>query len=295
MEHSLDIHQLSKQYGSSTHALNGIDLHIGNGMFGLLGPNGAGKSTLMRTIAGLQAPSSGEILFDGQSIVQQPELIRRQLGYLPQSFGVYPRISAFALLNYIAILKGITDRKQRQQQIGELLALTNLHAEQHQRVATFSGGMLRRFGIAQALLGNPKLIIVDEPTAGLDPEERNRFFNLLSTIGQDRIILLSTHLVDDVYHLCHQMAILHQGSVLAQGNPIEMVNYLRGHIWEKAIDKAALPAHEARYHLLQTHLVGARPVLTAYSPTTPGEGFQPIEPTLSHLYFKLLQPLSQDV
>ncbi|OGU36153.1 MAG: multidrug ABC transporter ATP-binding protein, partial [Ignavibacteria bacterium GWB2_35_6b] len=220
----LTISNLSKTYSSGVNALKDVTLKIEKGLFGLLGPNGAGKSTLMRTIATLQEPDSGNIYFDELDVLKSPQLLRADLGYLPQDFGVYPRISALELLDHLAVLKGILNKKEREEQVNALLDQTNLYKMRKKSVGNFSGGMKQRFGIAQALLGNPHLIIVDEPTAGLDPEERNRFHNLLSEIGEDKVVILSTHIVEDVRDLCPDMAILADGKILLQGTPIKLIN-----------------------------------------------------------------------
>ncbi len=230
---SLSIKNLSKTYANGVQALSNISLEINNGMFGLLGPNGAGKSSLMRTIVGLQPADAGEILLNGMNILENPQFIKQQLGFLPQDFGVYPKISAQDLLNHIAIIKGVANKKERKEQIDSLLEKVNLSSHKNKEVYTFSGGMRQRFGVAQTLLGNPKIIIVDEPTAGLDPEERNRFNGLLSEIGVERIVILSTHLVEDVRNLCSKMAIIKNGKVVLQGNPNDFVAELKGKIWQK--------------------------------------------------------------
>jgi len=237
---TLLINDLTKTYPNGVKALDGINLKITNGMFGLLGANGAGKSSLMRTIASLQEPSSGSISFNNIDVIEQPHEIRKQLGYLPQEFGVYPKISAEKLLNHLAILKGILNKKERKEQVTALLQQVNLYQHRKKAVYTFSGGMRQRFGIAQALLANPKLIIVDEPTAGLDPEESNRFLNLLSEIGENVIVILSTHIVEDVRDLCPKMAILSNGKIITQGNPSELVATINGKIWSKIVPKRML-------------------------------------------------------
>ena len=235
---TLTIENLTKTYPNGVKALNGINLEITNGMFGLLGANGAGKSSLMRTIASLQEPSSGTIAFNNSDVVQNPDEIRKSLGYLPQEFGVYPKISAEKLLNHLAVLKGILNKKDRKEQVSALLQQVNLYQHRKKSVYTFSGGMRQRFGIAQALLANPQIIIVDEPTAGLDPEESNRFLNLLSEIGENVIVILSTHIVEDVRNLCPKMAILSEGEIISQGNPTSLVASIDGKIWTKIIAKA---------------------------------------------------------
>jgi ABC-2 type transport system ATP-binding protein len=284
----LTIKNLTKTYAGGVRAMNDISLELSNGMFGLLGPNGAGKSTLMRTIAGLQMPDSGEIVFDGVNIVTEPRFIKKQLGYLPQDFGVYPKISAYNLLEHLAVLKGVSQRQERKEQVLALLDKTNLYAHRHQAVSTFSGGMRQRFGIAQALLGNPQIIIVDEPTAGLDPEERNRFNNLLSEIGEQIIVILSTHLVEDVRNLCTQMAIINKGSLLAYGNPQVFVESLQASIWTKPIDKSERQAYEKSYEVISSQLNAGRLNIQIYSKENPGAGFALKQPALEDVYFTQL-------
>jgi ABC-2 type transport system ATP-binding protein len=285
---TLKIKQLTKTYPGGIRAMNDISLELGNGMFGLLGPNGAGKSTLMRTIAGLQPPDSGEILFNLVNTVAEPLFIKKQLGYLPQDFGVYPKISAYHLMEHLAVLKGIQHRQERKEQILALLDKTNLSAHRHQAVSTFSGGMRQRFGIAQALLGNPQIIIVDEPTAGLDPEERNRFNNLLSEIGEQIIVILSTHLVEDVRNLCTQMAIINKGNLLAFGNPQAFVERLAGSIWTKQIDKQEREAYEKSYDVIASQLNAGKLNIQIYAKENPGNGFAPKPPDLEDVYFTQL-------
>src|SRR3954447_26863936 len=258
----LAISPLSKTYPNGVKALDDVTLNIDRGLFGLLGPNGAGKSTLMRTIATLQEADSGTITFDGENVSADPRVLRGKLGYLPQTFGVYPRIPAIELLDYLAILKGVGDRKQ---QIESLLNLTNLWEVRKRAVSTFSGGMRQRFGIAQALLGDPKLVIVDEPTAGLDPEERNRFHNLLSEIGENVVVILSTHIVEDVSDLCPRMAVLADGRIRLEGAPHELIGSTRGRIWKKVVDRDQLEAHRAKYELISTRLFAGRSVIHVLS------------------------------
>ena len=284
----LIIRGLSKTYGNGVRALDRVDLSIGRGLFGLLGPNGAGKSTLIRTIAALQAPDAGTISLDGIDVLAEPREVRRRLGYLPQDFGVYPGVSALALLDHIAVLKGLEDRRTRQEQVEALLELTNLQDVRNKAVSTFSGGMRQRFGIAQALLGSPSLIIVDEPTAGLDPEERNRFHNLLAEIGEKAVVLLSTHIVEDVSDLCSRMAIIAGGRVLLTGVPQDIVAGLRDTIWQKAIDKEELDAYKERYRVISTRLFSGRTVIHVYSPGNPGDGFEPVSADLEDVYFHTL-------
>lgn len=286
----LTIQNLSKRYNNGVHALNNISLEINNGMFGLLGPNGAGKSSLMRTIVGLQSADSGEIYLNGINVLENPMFIKEQLGFLPQDFGVYPKISAYDLLNHIAILKGVSNKKQRKEQIESLLVKVNLTSQKNKEVHTFSGGMRQRFGVAQALLGNPKIIIVDEPTAGLDPEERNRFNGLLTEIGTDRIVILSTHLVEDVRNLCSQMAIMRNGKVLAQGKPNDFVAELEGKIWEKQIQKEELELYKTNFNVIASHYIGGNLNVKVFSKEKLS-GFETVNPTLEDVYFKTLNQI----
>lgn len=286
--HSLEIKNLCKTYPNGVNALNNISLSISNGMFGLLGPNGAGKSSLMRTIAVLQAPDSGSIEFDGIDIVGDPRFIRKQLGYLPQEFGVYPKVSAYRLLDHLAVLKGITHSGQRRDQIFSLLEQTNLQNHAGKAVESFSGGMRQRFGIAQALLGDPRLIIVDEPTAGLDPEERNRFNNLLSEIGEERIVILSTHIVEDVKDLCSDMAVIANGAVILQGQPSSLVCSLEGRIWSKSIKREELERISTTMTLISSRLNAGKLHIHVYSDIQPGEGFVQVNPDLEDVYFQTL-------
>lgn len=288
----LTIENLSKTYrtgGGAVHALKNVSLTISQGMFGLLGPNGAGKSSLMRTIATLQEADQGRITLTGTpygtlNVLRQKEAVRRVLGYLPQEFGVYPKISAEMMLDHIADLKGITDRAERKNVVATLLERVNLAHVRHKNLGTFSGGMKQRFGIAQALLGNPSLIIVDEPTAGLDPGERNRFHNLLAEIGENTIVILSTHIVEDVTTLCSRMAIIHLGEVIAEGDPAELVADVQGRIWRKTVDKADVGAYRAEYRVISTQLKAGKTQLHVYSPDQP-TGFEPVEATLEDVYF----------
>ncbi|MEL6833340.1 MAG: ABC transporter ATP-binding protein [Bacteroidota bacterium] len=281
----LQVSNLHKTYPNGTQALNGVELELGNGMFGLLGPNGAGKSTLMRVIATLQQADQGQIQFNGVDIADNPQAIRATLGYLPQEFGVYPRVSAQRLLDYIAVLKGITDKRERQDQIAHLLNQTNLYAQRRQAVSTFSGGMRQRFGIAQALLGQPRLIIVDEPTAGLDPEERYRFLNLLSEIGEHIIVILSTHIVEDVEELCPRMAIMAKGRIVRQGNPSALRAALDGRLWQKQVSKAELVAYQNQFPILSQRLLAGKIQVRVLADTPPDLGFQAVAPDLESLYF----------
>ena len=284
----LEIRNLSKTYPNGVKALNDISITIKNGMLGLLGPNGAGKSSLMRTLAMLQYAGSGEILFNGQDVQKTPEIIRSVLGYLPQEFGVYPKVSALDLLDHIAVLKGITDSGQRREQVQFLLHQTNLYEHRKKAVHSYSGGMKQRFGIAQALLGNPKLIIVDEPTAGLDPEERNRFLNLLSEVGENIIVILSTHLVDDVFELCSQMAIMNQGQILIQGNPTTLTSSLDGKIWSKKIKKSELSEYQRQLQVISSKLIAGETLIHVQSEHLPEAGFELIQPSLEDFYFSTL-------
>ena len=270
-------------------ALDAVSLDIPVGMFGLLGPNGAGKSTLMRTIATLQQPDAGAIRFDGIDALREPDRIRQTLGYLPQDFGVYPRVSAQAMLDHLAILKGISDGRERKARVAALLEQTNLHAVRKKPLGSFSGGMRQRFGIAQALLGDPKLIIVDEPTAGLDPEERIRFHNLLSEIGEDKVVILSTHIVDDVTDLCPRMAILDNGRIVREGAPAALIAELENRIWRKTIEKHELAACRERYDVISTHLFAGKTVIHVLSDTPPGNGFEPQAPDLEDVYFTTIR------
>jgi len=285
---TLQINNLTKTYPNGVKALNGITLEITNGMFGLLGSNGAGKSSLMRTIASLQEPSSGSVLFNNIDVVKHPHEIRKQLGYLPQEFGVYPKISAEKLLNHLAVLKGIINHKERNAQVTALLQQVNLYQHRKKAVHTFSGGMRQRFGIAQALLANPQLIIVDEPTAGLDPEESNRFLNLLSEIGENVIVILSTHIVEDVKNLCPKMAILADGEIISQGNPTDLVKHIEGKIWTKIIPKKDVDNYQETYDVISIKLVSGETQIRVWSQQQPEVGFEPIMPNLEDYYFATL-------
>ena len=284
----LQIEKLTHVYPNGTRALDGVDLAIPVGMFGLLGPNGAGKSTLMRTVATLQTPTSGKITFDNIDVIQSPELLRRTLGYLPQDFGVYPRVSAYDMLDHMAVLKGIAGRAERKETVEGLLNQVNLWGVRKKALAGFSGGMRQRFGIAQALIGNPKLIIVDEPTAGLDPEERNRFLNLLGEIGNDVVVILSTHIVEDVADLCPRMAVLAGGRILLEGAPLELIAATRGHVWQKTISRDELDAHRERYRVISTRLFAGRTIIHVQSDSDPGDGFSPVQGGLEDVYFSTL-------
>ncbi len=284
----LTVTNLVHVYGNGTRALDGVSLQVPKGMFGLLGPNGAGKSTLMRSIATLQTPTSGSIRFGDIDVIAQPDQLRRTLGYLPQDFGVYPRVSAWELLDHMAILKGVANGKARKETVASLLNQVNLWAVRNKAVAGFSGGMRQRFGIAQALIGQPQLIIVDEPTAGLDPEERNRFLNLLAEIGENVVVILSTHIVEDVADLCPKMAVLAGGRIQLEGAPAELMQALQGRVWKKTIDKAALEDHRARYQVISTRLFAGRTVIHVLADADPGEGFELVDGGLEDVYFSTL-------
>jgi ABC-type multidrug transport system ATPase subunit len=275
-------------YPNGTRALEDASLEIPNGMFGLLGPNGAGKSTLMRCIATLQTPSQGTIRFGDIDVVREPERLRATLGYLPQDFGVYPRVSAWDLLDHLAVLKGVTGKGERKQTVETLLAQVNLWDVRKKAVAGFSGGMRQRFGIAQALIGNPRLIIVDEPTAGLDPEERNRFNNLLAEIGENVVVILSTHIVDDVTDLCERMAIIVGGRIVSVGEPQALLASIRGRIWRGVVGKGEVEAARAAMEVISTRLRGGRTEIHVAADASPGEGFEPVEASLEDLYFATL-------
>jgi len=284
----LTIKDLTHVYGNGTRALDGVNIEIGKGMFGLLGPNGAGKSTLMRSIATLQTPTSGEIRFGDIDVIAEPEKLRRTLGYLPQDFGVYPRVNAYDMLDHMAVLKGVASKADRKQTVEALLHQVNLWDVRKKAVAGYSGGMRQRFGIAQALIGRPQLIIVDEPTAGLDPEERNRFLNLLAEIGENVVVILSTHIVEDVADLCPRMAILAGGRILKEGAPAQLMADLKGRIWTKTIDRHELDAMRQSHEVISTRLSGGRTVVHVLSDKTPGAGFSPVEGGLEDVYFSTL-------
>lgn len=284
---TLSVNHLSLTYKNGFQAIKDISLEIGNGMFGLLGPNGAGKSSLMKTIVGLQKPTSGSIVFNGVNVSEDPDYIKQNLGFLPQDFGVYPKVSAYDLLEHIALLKGISNRTERKKQILNLLEKVNLSDFRKKEVHTFSGGMRQRFGVAQALLGNPKIIIVDEPTAGLDPEERNRFNSLLNDISKDVIVILSTHLVEDVRNLCSEMAIMNKGQLLRKGKPNELIAELRNKIWSRSIDKSELENYRNMYHIISQQLIERELYITTYSPEQPKD-FLSVNPLLEHVYFHTL-------
>ena len=285
MSFALTISGLSKTYPNGVRALSGVSLTIPTGMFGLLGPNGAGKSTLMRTLATLQEADAGSVRMDDIDVLRDKAAVRRTLGYLPQDFGVYPKVSAEELLDHLARLKGLGDRRQRRDVVDTLLRQTNLHDVRRKALGGYSGGMRQRFGIAQALLGNPRLVIVDEPTAGLDPEERVRFHNLLAEIGENVIVILSTHIVSDVSDLCGRMAIIDKGRVLLTGSPLELTRTLEGRVWQKAIERAELEATKAAYPVISTRLLAGRTLVNVVSDRAPESAFAPVEPTLEDVYF----------
>ncbi|MCB9201333.1 MAG: ABC transporter ATP-binding protein [Flavobacteriales bacterium] len=284
---------LSKTYGNGVKALDDVTLHIPTGMFGLLGPNGAGKSTLMRTVATLQEADSGTVRLRGNGtdidVLADKEAVRRVLGYLPQEFGVYPRVSAWQMLDHLALLKGVTRSGERRDLVDALLKKVNLWDHRKRRISGFSGGMKQRFGIAQCLIGDPLLIIVDEPTAGLDPGERNRFYDLLTEIGEQVIVILSTHIVQDVQELCSRMAIIDQGQVRYSGPPADALRAIRGRVWEKAIDKQELEAVASQHRLISHKLVAGRPIVHVLSDGTPGDGFKAAEPNLEDVFFSTLK------
>jgi ABC-2 type transport system ATP-binding protein len=285
MSMELRINNLSKTYKNGVKALDNVSLNIPAGMYGLLGPNGAGKSTLMRTLATLQEPDSGNATLGDIDVLKQKQEVRQRLGYLPQEFGVYPRISAQDMLSHIALLKGVANAKERKNIVEWMLKRCNLYDDRKKALTSFSGGMRQRFGIAQALIGNPQLLIVDEPTAGLDPGERNRFYNLLAEIGEQVIVILSTHIVEDVMDLCTNMAIIHNGQVLYQGRPQDAIAQLNGQIWQRSIAKAELSDYEQRYKVVSSRLVGGRPFLHVYSAVPLNDGFAPSAPDLEDVFF----------
>jgi len=285
----LSIENLSKTYANGIEALRDVTLEIPRGMFGLVGPNGAGKSTLMRTIATLQEPDTGSIAMDGLDVLREKEEVRKILGYLPQEFGVYPKVSAEVMLDHLAMLKGITASKERKDILESLLHMTNLYKYKKQKLGTFSGGMKQRFGIAQALLGNPDLIIVDEPTAGLDPQERNRFLNLLSEIGGNVVVILSTHIVEDVSDLCSNMAIISEGRVHLAGKPADAIAGLKGQIWQKTVTRNELQEYLKTNTVISTRLFSGNTLIHVLCPESPGTGFEQIEADLKDVYFSTLR------
>jgi ABC-type multidrug transport system ATPase subunit len=286
----LELEDVIHVYPNGTRALDGVTLSIPKGMYGLLGPNGAGKSTLMRTIATLQTPTGGSIRFGDIDVIRQPERLRRTLGYLPQDFGVYPRVAAYDMLDHMAVLKGISSSADRKATVETLLHQTNLWSVRKKALAGFSGGMRQRFGIAQALIGNPELIIVDEPTAGLDPEERNRFLNLLAEIGENVVVILSTHIVEDVADLCPRMAVFAAGRIRLEGAPLELIDASKGKIWMKIIERAELPAYRERYDVISTRLFAGRTVVHVLCDHDPANGFTAVEGSLEDVYFSTLAP-----
>jgi ABC-type multidrug transport system ATPase subunit len=286
----LEIANLSHTYANGTKALDDVSLSIPRGMFGLLGPNGAGKSTLMRTVATLQQPTSGAIKFGDIDVLADPQTLRRTLGYLPQDFGVYPRVSAYAMLDQLALLKGITGAGERRTVVETLLSQTNLWGVRNRSIAGFSGGMRQRFGIAQALIGNPELIIVDEPTAGLDPEERNRFLNLLAGIGDNVVVILSTHIVADVADLCPLMAVLANGQLQLQGKPTELIASTRGKVWKKTIGHTELEDYQSKFEVISTRMFAGNTIIHVLSDKQP-QGFEPVEGGLEDVYFSTLSTL----
>ncbi|HEY6848227.1 MAG TPA: ABC transporter ATP-binding protein [Terracidiphilus sp.] len=288
----LRIEGLTKSYKGGVRALDNVSLTIPRGLYGLLGPNGAGKSTLMRTIATLQEPDAGSIHLDNLDVLRAKEEVRRKLGYLPQDFGVYPRVNAEEMLDQIALLKGMTNRGQRKEAVHELLHRVNLWDHRRKRLTGFSGGMRQRFGIAQALLGNPQLLIVDEPTAGLDPGERNRFYNLLAEIGDNVIVILSTHIVEDVMELCSNMAIIHLGKVLFAGAPDRAVQTLEGKVWRKSIERDQLKDYSSRMSIISNKLVAGRPQIHVFANAQPEDGFIPVAPDLEDVFFASLAGLN---
>jgi len=288
----LRIEGLNKVYKGGVRALDNVNLTIPTGLYGLLGPNGAGKSTLMRTIATLQDPDSGSIHLGGLDVLRSKEEVRKILGYLPQDFGVYPRVNAEEMLDQIALLKGIVGGKQRKEVVHEMLHRVNLWDVRKKRLTGFSGGMRQRFGIAQALIGDPKLLIVDEPTAGLDPGERNRFYNLLSEIGDNVVVILSTHIVQDVMELCSNMAIIHLGKVLFAGAPDHAVTGLEGKVWRKSIERSEVKAYAERMHVISNKLVAGRPQIHVFADTVPEDGFIPVPPDLEDVFFARIAGLN---
>ncbi|HEX4739258.1 MAG TPA: ABC transporter ATP-binding protein [Allosphingosinicella sp.] len=284
----LELNDVSHVYPNGTRALDHVTLSIPRGMYGLLGPNGAGKSTLMRTVATLQTPTEGTIRFGDIDVIVDPEQLRRTLGYLPQDFGVYPRVSAYDMLDHMAVLKGIASAADRRRTVERLLVQTNLWSVRKRALAGFSGGMRQRFGIAQALIGNPELIIVDEPTAGLDPEERNRFLNLLAEIGEHVVVILSTHIVEDVSDLCPRMAVLAAGKIQLEGAPLELIEKTRGRIWMKVIDRSELDACKQKYDVISNRLFSGRTIIHVVSDGDPGDGFTRVDGGLADVYFSTL-------
>ena len=284
----LTIRDLSKTYPNGTEALKGVSLDVPPGMFGLLGPNGAGKSTLMRILATLQEPDAGSAMLGDLDVVRQKTEVRRTLGYLPQSFGFYARARAERLLEHFAVLKGLGGKAERREVVESLLRQTNLWDVRAHKLGTFSGGMRQRFGVAVALLANPKLIIVDEPTAGLDPAERVRFLNLLSDVGRDSIVILSTHIVEDVEELCTRMAIIDRGEILLETEPPRAIAELRGRIWRRTVTRAELPIVEREMPVISTRLLAGRTIVHVYAESSPGDEFESVEPDLKDVYFSVM-------
>ncbi len=287
----LRIENLSKTYPNGAQALRDVSLSIPTGMFGLLGPNGAGKSTLMRILATLQDPDTGSVHFGNTDVLRDKKALRRTLGYLPQEFGLYPKVSALRLLDHFAVLEGMLDRRERKAVVDALLQQTNLWQARKVKVGEYSGGMRQRFGIAVALLGDPKLIIVDEPTAGLDPEERVRFLNLLAEIGRDSVVILSTHIVDDVAELCSRMAIIDQGRIMLETEPLAAVANLRGKVWRRLIESDQMESYREKFHVLSNRLSLGRNAVRVLHEGLPGEGFEEVEPDLEDVYFATLRPV----
>jgi len=287
----LQINNLNKQYSNGVHALNNVSLTVNKGMFGLLGPNGAGKSSLMRTLATLQDADSGSAMLGDIDVLRDKESVRKVLGYLPQEFGVYPRTSALDLLDYLALLKGFGNAKDRKDMVNALLEKVNLYEHRKKAVSSYSGGMRQRFGIAQCLIGDPKLIIVDEPTAGLDPGERNRFYNILSEIGENIIVILSTHIVQDVRELCTQMAIMDKGKLLFSGNTDDALYQIKGKVWEKKVIKSELPKYQAEYKVISDKLVGGTPLIHVFSESSLSNGFNLAEENLEDVFFAKINEL----
>jgi ABC-2 type transport system ATP-binding protein len=288
MQMELQIRNLSKTYANGVHALNDVTLTIPRGMFGLLGPNGAGKSTLMRTIATLQQPDSGTIHLGDIDVLRDKQKVRETLGYLPQEFGVYPNVSAERLLEHFAVLKGVANRKARKEVVSALLHQTNLYDVRRKKLGGYSGGMRQRFGVAVALLSEPKLIIVDEPTAGLDPAERVRFLNLLSAIGEGAVVILSTHIVEDVSELCSRMAIIHKGRILLEGEPLSTIDSLRGRVWKRVIDRSELERIESDHRVISTKLLAGRTLVYVCDDSAPGSEWHEVEPDLEDVYFNTM-------
>jgi len=287
----LKITNLNKTYPNGTQALVDVNLELSNGMFGLLGPNGAGKSSLMRTLATLQEADSGSAFLDDIDMLNNPQAVRQTLGYLPQAFGVYPRITAAQLLDHLCILKGVANKNERRELVDYLLQKVNLYEERNKSVKGFSGGMKQRVGIAQALIGNPQLIIVDEPTAGLDPGERNRFHNLLAEVGEEVIVILSTHIVDDVKELCTHMAIMNLGRIVYNGTPADALSELNGKVWRKTIERSEKEAYQSAYHVISDKMVAGRPQIHVLSEVNPGNDFEESEPDLEDVFFTHIHAL----